>query len=315
MTKSTAVCIGAVAVLLVVGTVYMTNTRDAANESDRVEIVDVANGTRAELRAGPDEALKATVESLTDDLGRANKRIAELEDALMAATQTVEHPEPVEPVAEKLPEEQRQKREKKEGAQAYAFYIDKAYGNLFNELELSRDVEATARELFYDALVQRKTVAGSALESGDWTAREVKEQSDEITEQLRADLSTVLSDDEMAQWEEYEANRDWLALEQAFDGKLAAISPGLTEENRQVAREVIVEEHILSQDAFYQSDTPYTKSSLTSLQAETAQYARERLAGFLPEDQYTEVDRLLILFELHSANAQQNEERRIEQKQ
>ena len=37
------------------------------------------------------------------------------------------------------------------------------------------------------------------------------------------------------------------------------------------------------------------------------QDARDRLAETLPEDQYAEVERLFTLYELHAANAQQDD--------
>lgn len=301
MTKSTAVGIGAVAALLVAGTVYTTHARNVGSESGRVEIVDVASRTGQQRRPERDEKVKAAVASLKDDLQRANKRIAQLEAALVAVAQVEEV------FAEELPEEERQEAGKRKGAKDQAFYIDKAYGGLLNELNLSADVEATARELLYDALVQRKAVTGSALNSGDLTASEIRRQSDEIAARLGADLSEVMNGNELAQWEEHEASREWIEMEQSFEVKLGRLSPGLTVENRQVAAEVIVEEHFLAHDAFYQSDTPYTESALNGLQIEVAQYSRDRLAGFLPEDQFAEVDRLLTIMELMAGATHTNQ--------
>ncbi len=301
--KSTALgmVIGAAAALLIAGAAFTIHTRDAENESGRAEIVDTAKDAGVALRAGPDEALETAVASLTADLARAKQRIAELEDALAEATASLLQASQAgggKPPAKDPPQTKPLGRDTKAGP--------KDYGALFEEWDLAPETEATARELLNDAMAQRKAEKERALKSGDLPAREVARRSGEITAQLRADLSGLLPGNALASWEDYEAHRDWFEGVRTFDAKLAAISPGLTEENRLIASEVIVEERLLVQDAFYQSEAPYTRQAQSGLEVEASQYARERLAQFLPEDQYAEVDRLLTLVELHAKNAQQD---------
>lgn len=107
---------------------------------------------------------------------------------------------------------------------------------------------------------------------------------------LRADLATVLTADELAVFDDYEANKERRMLESGLDVQLTMFAKGLTEENRDMFRDVIIEE-MTAQGYSTNNPENYTNPGGAIERQMTAfQTARDRVVPVLPEDQAAHVD-------------------------
>jgi hypothetical protein len=168
--------------------------------------------------------------------------------------------------------------------------VDMAYAPLFEELALPADVQANVRELLAKHLAERQTAVLKAMESKDRKARDVKAEDDLAVERLREDLARVLDAGEMAQWDAYREYEDQYLYEALVDGQLSMLAPGLTAENREIAKIVIAQEVAIHIDAFENSDEIYTLDNFNQAQSQALRQSLERLAQELDGEQYGHVE-------------------------
>ncbi len=161
-----------------------------------------------------------------------------------------------------------------------------AYGQLFDELSLPKDVEDEVRGLIAEALGEQNIAAAEAMESGDKTAKEMQQLEDEAEARLRNALSQVLNAEELAAWDEYEEYADQYLFENLLEGQLTMLASGLTPESRQTVGTVFAEELVVYLDEFGHSDEPYTLDNFNAAQLRALQHGLERLVGVLDEEQY-----------------------------
>ena len=167
---------------------------------------------------------------------------------------------------------------------------DMAYGALYENLVLPEETQKQMREWLIDAAIEARSAVGKAFQSGDTPAKDVKAVEDKAQAELRKRLADVLTADELAEWDAYEQDADLHLYWNILEGQLSMLAPGLTEENRDVARQVLAEELVTHIDTFESSDEVYSLGNFNRAQSQAMQVSLERLAGTLDEEQYGHVE-------------------------
>jgi chromosome segregation ATPase len=167
---------------------------------------------------------------------------------------------------------------------------DIAYGALFEDLVLPEETQEQVREWMTDAATQARAAVVNAFGNGTTPAKEVLAAEKEAQDELREQLKTVLTPEELAAWEAYEQEKDLHLYWNILEGQLSMLAPGLTQENRDVARQVLAEELVTHIDALENSEEIYSMGNFNRAQSEAMQVSLERLMGVLDEDQYGHVE-------------------------
>jgi hypothetical protein len=123
----------------------------------------------------------------------------------------------------------------------------------------------------------------------------LKRMRDDADAKFRVELGTVLSPDQMAAWDDYEATLPKRMLTQSFEMQLNMFAPGLTPENRTRARDVLVEELLPAEPGQPDMGIPTSTDFQARMNAQQEGFsrARERLAQEFDETQLAHVDRFI----------------------
>ncbi len=167
--------------------------------------------------------------------------------------------------------------------------IPTMYGGLFKELNLPPETEAEVREMMIDSLSEQVTQGFDAMNAkGD--PEEMRKNMEAQGKKLRDQLATVLTADELAVFDEYEANKERRMLESGIDVQLSMFAQGLTEENRTAFRDVIVEE-MTAQGGWMNNPEVYANpGGAIDRQIAAFHAARDRMAPTLDAGQAAEVE-------------------------
>ncbi len=166
------------------------------------------------------------------------------------------------------------------------------YGDFFQEVELPADVEQKVRTLLTANMVAQ-IMRGMEVARGEADAEEVQEATKQSAEELRVDLAEVLTEEELAAWDEYEKTKNTRIMEKRFDLQLGMYASGLTPENRKLATAALVEEMLASTETVTQTPDLAKQGPAAALEAQLAglERAREKLAAQLDETQLGHFDR------------------------
>jgi hypothetical protein len=169
------------------------------------------------------------------------------------------------------------------------FSVPAMYGELFKELNLPPETEAQVREILIDSMAEQVSQGFDAM-NGKADSEEMRKNMEAHGQKLRAELATVLTADELAVFDEYEANKEQRMLESSIDVQLTMFAKGLTEENRTLLRDVIVEE-MTAQGTWMNNPESYANpGGAIDRQITAFRTARDRVVPALPEDQAAHVD-------------------------
>jgi hypothetical protein len=178
------------------------------------------------------------------------------------------------------------------------------YGMLLADLKLPADVEDEVREILASSMADQLRKTMKAMQDGTMKDFRANQSDESVTEALRSELSTVLNADEMAVWEDYEANKGYYMLEQSYDMQLGMYAPSMSHETRDTVKQVLAEEMTVAQQ-----DQPNPGDSnpddWVTMQSDAMNRGLERLSSVLNEDEYAQVERFI---------QQQNENLRASQR-
>lgn len=169
--------------------------------------------------------------------------------------------------------------------------VNMAYDDLLKGWNLPAEKEQQVRDAFKSYLSEQiKASMAAAREGGD--KKTLKQIEDEGKARLRQQLATILTPEELAQWEEYEGTIDEHMLEKQYDMQLGMFAPGLSAENREIVRDTMVEEFLARKET---AENMTDVAQGIDLQMDVFQQARERLAegGQLDEAQLAELDKFI----------------------
>ena len=163
------------------------------------------------------------------------------------------------------------------------------YGELFKELNLPAEDEAKVREILTDAIAEQVSQGFDAMNKKS-DPEAMRKNVEAQGQKLRAQLATVLTADELAVFDEYEAGKERRMLESGIDMQLSMFANGLTEENRTMFRDVIVEE-LSAQGEWVNNPEVYANpGSAIDRQIAAFRAARDRVVPVIAEDQVAQVD-------------------------
>ena len=165
--------------------------------------------------------------------------------------------------------------------------VDMVYADMFAELALPPDTAAAVRQVLVEATLDEMRAGIESMRDGNMpSAEELNAARNVREEQLREDLRSLLTPEEFARWEQYADTKPARMLASNYDMQLNSLAPGLSLENRQLARDVLVEETLLLQgedaDPFAGFRDPETS---IQTQAQILDNAANRLATVFDAEQ------------------------------
>jgi hypothetical protein len=163
------------------------------------------------------------------------------------------------------------------------------YQSLFDELQLTPEVRASLKDAIAAHMLAMQRETGAAMSAKNETAKAFYARIEAMKGAMRDELAQFLSPEELTAWDEYEPVADQMLYERLVDGQMNMLAPGLTNENRVLASQVMAEELVREFDALGQSDEIYSMDSHNGAQARALNASLVRLAEELDEAQFGQV--------------------------
>jgi hypothetical protein len=170
--------------------------------------------------------------------------------------------------------------------------VNMQYSTLFADLNLPSDVEEEVRAILADSLADTIRLGVKAMQGAKKEDIPTSQSPDAIAEALRVELKKVLNADEMAVWEEYEANKDFYVLEQSYDMQLDMYAPSMSQETRDTVCQVMAEEMISAREEYAGAGDSGTDRGMT-IQSDAMDRSLERLIPVLSEEEFAQVERFM----------------------
>jgi hypothetical protein len=171
--------------------------------------------------------------------------------------------------------------------------IDRRYRPLFEALALPEDVQESVRDIIASNSSGGRRASFEALREGTQTAKEVLAAKEVAQAALREQLGTVLGADELAAWDDHEANSRYEQTENMIEAQLIMRGANLDDDSRNQVAQVMAEELEFYTNAFEESDSIYNFENYRQVRAEATQSGIERLAESLPEQTFQQVETLV----------------------
>lgn len=168
--------------------------------------------------------------------------------------------------------------------------VDMMYGDFIRALELTPEQADQVRDIFRDNLAEQM-IAGLELMEGDFDPEQMKNLTNGLETQLKEQLSEVLSPDQVAYFDTYKEEMPARMLDKQYEQQMVIFAPDLTEENRKVVREVLVEEMMLQGYDLDAMEDLGNFGSVADMQRGAFDRTRERVAEFLGPEQLAEYDK------------------------
>lgn len=153
-------------------------------------------------------------------------------------------------------------------ARSAGINLNMRYGELFTHLQLDAERADEIRAIIRSILEQQTRDALARARGGQGPQPPI-----DYDVWIREELAQVLTPQELAAFDEYQAGMNERIQRQSYDLQLTMFAPGLTPENRALALDVLVEETAIAQQEGTGRTVVYDR-------------ALERLAGSLDEPQY-----------------------------
>lgn len=165
------------------------------------------------------------------------------------------------------------------------------YGDLFDMLALPPDAEKKVREILRDHIV-RQIQAGAAFAKGGGGAEAGEKLEKDMEAALREDLAKVLNENGLAIYDEYQENIEARVLKKSFDMQIGMFTSGLSEEDRAMVVDVMVEE-VLGAGENLQGFGAMNNPNAMQAYLDAFERSRVRLGTVLDEQQMAQIDRFV----------------------
>ncbi len=163
--------------------------------------------------------------------------------------------------------------------------VSMMYGDFLRSDALSPEKREALRELLNAyAKAQMRDGLDAFTGKADW--EEVQAYQQEAQAQRDAEIAALLSPTELEAWEDYQAELPRRMMSQSMDMQLGMFAPGLDADARALARDVIVEEVLMAEEA----DPSTTPAGAVQGMSQAMANARERLTGALGEEDLQQLD-------------------------
>lgn len=265
------------------------------------------DGVYKDFGTVPVDVIKAEIEKRNAAEAQVAELVAALESAqskLAKVLKAEEVPESEEDGHDATPPFLRMFEDDEAIVASAKMQVGMQYGMLLADLKLPAEVEDEVREILAGSIAEQLRKTMKAMQDGTMKDFRANQSDEAVTEALRTELSTVLNAEEMAIWEDYEANKGYYMLEQSYDMQLGMYAPTMSRETRDTVKQVLAEEMTVSQQ-----DQPNSGDSnpndWVATQSDAMNRGLERLSTVLTEDEYAQVERFI---------EQQNENLRASQR-
>lgn len=279
---------GWIALLIVIFVgAFVFNSRMATERARAVEARQTAEEALEKVQAEK-SALQEEIAALKSAQVAAQVPMVEPQATLPSDVPEAVAPAPVveaEPAPNSEVSDDSERGERVANAQL-AMVAEMMYQGLFDDLQLSPEVRAALKDAIavHMKTMQQATVA--AMGAKNETAKAFHARMEAMKAGMRDELAQTLTPEQLNAWDEYEPVADQMLYERLVDGQLNMLAPGLTNENRVLASQVVAEELVRELDALGQSDEIYSVDSHNGAQARALNASLDRLAGELDEEQY-----------------------------
>lgn len=171
--------------------------------------------------------------------------------------------------------------------------LEMMYGPLFQELGLAEEQAAQVRAILGDSLEGQITAGMELMKDGmsdPVKGAELKGAFEADKVATRSRLEEVLTPEQMAAYDAYEAEKPRRMLEQQFTMQLQMLAPGFDEESRQVVAETIADEMLASGQDFTSGMPPSDMNAVFDAQMAALERARASLMDQMTEEQLRQFD-------------------------
>lgn len=163
------------------------------------------------------------------------------------------------------------------------------YKGLFDDMKIDPETRTALKDIIAAHMKTMQQETLTAMIGKNETAKAFHARLEAMKADLRGELANSLTPDQLTAWDEYEPVADQALYERMVDGQLNMLAPGLSNENRELASQVMAEELARELDAFSQSDEIYSMDNHNGAQARALNASLERLSKELDEEQYGHV--------------------------
>ena len=172
--------------------------------------------------------------------------------------------------------------------------VNMQYADLFSQLQLTPEVEQRVKDIISASMSEQMTMGMDAM-GGKASMGDLHKRAEDSKAKLRADLSKVLTSDQMAAYDQYQQEMPERMMSQSIDMQLSMFAGSLSSEDRTQARQVIVEEMLAAGGGTDSTGIPANGNMQEHLQKQQAalQRARDRLAETFDADKIAQVDRFV----------------------
>ena len=162
------------------------------------------------------------------------------------------------------------------------------YNDLFTQLALPAEAEQKVRGIIRDFTV--RLIHGSAEAMQHGTPESVEKFENDLRAEMKKELSRVLTNEGMAIFDEYMQTMPERMLRKGFEMQLGMFAPSLSEENRTMVLDVMVEEMMAIKE---EPGNTATMGNRGAAGIEALERSRQRLSTVLDEQQMSQVDAMI----------------------
>lgn len=163
------------------------------------------------------------------------------------------------------------------------------YKGLFDDLKLDPEMRTALKDIIAVHMQTMQQETMTAMGAKNETAKAFHARLEAMKDDLRGELAQSLTPEQLSAWDEYEPVADQALYERMVDGQLNMLAPGLSNENRVLASQVMSEELVRELDTFSQSDEIYSMDNHNGAQSRALNASLDRLSKELDEEQYGHV--------------------------
>lgn len=164
--------------------------------------------------------------------------------------------------------------------------VGMTYNPLLDRLALPAETRESVNDILIDAFQEAQQATVQDMMSGSTTAKEAKAKQDAIDANVREQLTDVLNEEQLAEWDTYQDFADEVLYESLLDGQLAMLAPNLSDEARETAKIVLAEELAAELDRFYETDAVYTLDTFNQAQLAGLNNGMAKMPDTIDNEQY-----------------------------
>lgn len=175
---------------------------------------------------------------------------------------------------------------------AASMMLNMQYNDLFAGWSLPRDAEEQVRAIF-KRYMKEQVQRGMRFLKEKPERAVVKADMEALDAQMREELAQILTPEQMAEFEAYEEGIPARMLEQSYDMQLRMFGAGLTEENREFVKQVLVDEMLAYQPDPRDMPDPEQMREFLAHQDEVYNHVLEQVSAQMDEEQVHIVERFI----------------------